>query len=160
LLNQFRLETLRYWLSPFAVVLLGFLLYFTWIERWLYLRLAPANAVERIYRQLYRVGRPLAGERTKAETAHEFMEKLTNQIHTIRERSRFTKYLFRAPQDVQYLTDVYQDTLFAHHKIDKDDAGTALNTWKHLRVRLMLARLHVVARRALAPTRQSPDFIQ
>ncbi|HEX6035574.1 MAG TPA: transglutaminase-like domain-containing protein, partial [Anaerolineales bacterium] len=54
LLNQFRLETLVYWLLPVGVVLLGFLLYFTWIERWLYLRLSPEVAVERIYRRLYR----------------------------------------------------------------------------------------------------------
>ena len=160
LLNQFRLETLLVGFSPFAIVLLGFLLYFVWIERWLYLRLAPATAMEKIYRQLYRLGRPLAGERTKAETAYEFMDKLIDTIRDMRERSRFTKYLFRAQQDVQYLTDVYQDTLFADHMPDKNDAGTALKTWKHLRLRLMLARLHVAASRVFAPKKPSPDSIQ
>jgi hypothetical protein len=146
LLNQFRLETLLYWLSPFAVVLLGWLLYFTWIERWLYLRLAPAAAVEKIHRRLYRLGRSLAGERTRAETASEFMQKLIDKIDEIRLRSRFTKYLSSAGHDIEILTDTYQKTLFAHHTIDKEAAKAALNTWRRLRLRLLFARLYVVAR--------------
>lgn len=150
LLNQFRLETLLYWLSPFAVLLFGLILYFTLIERWMYMRLAPAAAVEKIYRRLYRMGRPLAGERTKAETAHEFMHKLIDRIETIQERSRYTGYLSRASREVEYLTDVYQQTLFAHHTLDRKDVKTALSTWKHLRLRLLLARVHVVVRRAFS----------
>ena len=140
LLNQFRLEMLLYWLSPFGVFLLGSLLYFAWIESWLYLRLAPEMAVEKIYRRLYRLGRPLAGERTQSETAYEFMQKLIDNINRSRERSRFRKYLSSIQQDVQFLTDLYQDTLFAHHTIDKDDARTALSTWQHLRPRLLFTR--------------------
>jgi transglutaminase-like putative cysteine protease len=142
LLNQFRFETLLYWLSPVGIVLLGSLLYFIWIERWLYLRLAPATAVEKIYRRLYRLGRPVAGERTKAETAYEFMQKLVNHIDSLRGRSRFTTYLSGTQQNIQFLTDMYQNTLFAHHTIDKRDVRTALRIWKRLRVRLYVARLH------------------
>ena len=160
LLNRFRLEILLYALSPFAILLFGLLLYFTLIERWFYMRLAPAVAVERIYRSLYRMGRPLAGERTRAETAYEFMGKLIEKINAIRERSRYTNYLLSAPQDVQYLTDMYQDTLFARHILDKRDVKTALSTWKRLRLRLLLARFYVVARRVFVPTKQSPDFIR
>jgi transglutaminase-like putative cysteine protease len=152
LLNRFRLEMLLYWLSPFAIAILSLLLYFLWIERWLYMRLAPATAIEKMYRQLYRLGRPLAGERTKAETAYEFMGRLIDKLDAIRERSRFAKSLFRAQQDVKYLTDMYQDTLFAPHTMNKEGARQALNTWKHLRLRLLLARIYVVARRSLATT--------
>lgn len=141
LLNQFRLETLLYWLSPFVILFFLVVLYFTWIERWLYMRLAPAIAVEKIYRQLYRLGRPLVGERAKAETAYEFMEKLTGKINTLKEHSRFTNYLSRAQQDVQYLTHLYQYSLFAHHAIEKDDVRTAFHTWKRLRLRLFMAKL-------------------
>jgi hypothetical protein len=153
LLTRFRLETLLYWLSPFAVVGLGLLLYFTWIERWLYLRLSPATAMEKIYRRLYRVGRPLAGERTDAETAYEFMQKLINAIQTIREHSRFTNYLSKASQDIRFLTDTYQATLFAHHTLAKEDVRTTLNTWKRLRVLLYLARVNS----ALTHVRLSPS---
>ena len=160
LLNQFRLETLLYWLSPFGILLLGLFLYFTWIEHWLYLRLAPAMAVEKIYRRLYRLGRPLAGERTQAETAYEFMQKLVDAIHGIKAHSRFTKYLSRAQQDVHFLTELYQDTLFARHTLDREGVRTALNTWRHLRLRMLILRLHVFARRVLAPTKPSPDLMK
>jgi hypothetical protein len=151
LLNRFRFEILLYGLSPFAIILFGLLLYFTLIERWLYMRLAPAVAIERIYRSLYRVGRPLAGERTRAETAYEFMGKLIEKISDIRGHSRYTHYLLRAPQDVRYLTGTYQDTLFARQALDKNDVKIVLNTWKHLRLRLLLARIiaslnHVIRR--------------
>lgn len=160
LLNRFRFEMLLYLLSPFAIVSLGLLLYFNWIEGWLYLRLAPEAAIEKIYRQLYRWGRPLAGERTKAETAYEFMSKLIDRTNTIGEYSRNAKYLSRAPEHIQHLTDVYQDTLFAAHTIDKNDARIALDIWKHLRMRLLFARLHVAARKALSPPRHASDFVR
>ena len=160
LLNRFRLETLLYWLSPIAVVLFGFLLYFMWIERWLYIRLAPAVAIEKIYRQLYRWGRPLAGERTKAETAYEFMTKLNDKIHKVMQQSHNPKYLSRTSQYIEYLTERYQDSLFALHTIDKQDVITAFHTWRHLRLRLLLVRWHVLIRKALFRKRHSSDFIQ
>jgi transglutaminase-like putative cysteine protease len=140
LLNRFRLETLLYSLASLAVIPLGLLLYFTWIERWLYLRLAPAAAVEKIYRRLYRLGRPLAGEHTRAETAYEFMRKLISRMNSIRARSRFSKVLSRAGQDIEFLTDLYQSSLFARYTIDRQDTEAALQTWKHLRLRVWIAR--------------------
>src|SRR5215207_2315906 len=141
LLNRFRLETLLYWGSPLAIVILSLFLYFTWIERWLYMRLAPAVAIEKIYRQLYRWGRPLAGERTTAETAYEFMGKFIDRIQDIERHSRLGKFLFRTRQDVRLLTELYQDSLFAHYTLDAQASRTALDTWKDLRLRLLLARL-------------------
>jgi hypothetical protein len=140
LLNRFRIETAFIWFSPIAVILLFSLLYFTVIERWLYLRLAPEVAIERVYRRLYHLGRPLAGERTQAETAFEFMQRLVNQIDAMRKHSRFTKLFSAAAQDIELLTHLYQDTLFGRKDIQKNDARTALNTWKRLRLRLMLAK--------------------
>jgi hypothetical protein len=152
LLNRFRLETLLYSLASLAVIPLGLLLYFTWIERWLYLRLAPAAAVEKIYRRLYRLGRPLAGERTRAETAHEFMRKLVSRMNSIRARSRFSTYLSRAGQDVAFLTDMYQSSLFARRTMNRHEVNAALQAWTHLRPRLFVARfsdrLHRMAMRA------------
>jgi hypothetical protein len=141
LLNRFRLETLLYWLSPLAIAILSLLLYFTWIERWLYMRLAPTVAIEKIYRQLYRWGRPLAGERSTAETAYEFMGKFSDRIQLIERRSRFGRFLFRTRHDVKLLTELYQDSLFAHYTLDAQASRTAFDTWKSLRWRLLLARL-------------------
>ncbi len=149
LLNRFRLETLLYWLSPLAIVILCLLLYFIWIERWLYMRLAPTVAIEKIYRQLYRWGRPLAGERTTAETAYEFMGKFIERIQVIERRSRFGRFLFRTHHDVRLLTELYQDSLFAHHTLDAQASGTAFDTWKYLRLRLLLARFSNFANRVI-----------
>ena len=145
LLTLFRLETLLYWLSPLAIILVALIIYFAFIERWLYMRLVPADAVERIYRRLYRLGRPLAGEHIKAETASEFMRKLISSIDEIRKRSRVKNVLAPAPREIEGLTDLYQDSLFADQTIDKEDARSALRTWKNLRLRLLLARLIAMA---------------
>ncbi|HLO32714.1 MAG TPA: transglutaminase-like domain-containing protein [Anaerolineales bacterium] len=142
LLNRFRLETALYWSAPLVVILCVLILYFAFIERWRYMRLAPATAIEQIYRRLYRLGRPLAGERTRAETASEFMEKLVIRIDRLREHSRFTKLLFSAQNDIELLTDMYQDTLFSHSNIQKQEAHTALRAWKRLRLRLWVARIN------------------
>jgi transglutaminase-like putative cysteine protease len=153
LLNRFRLETAMYWLSPIVLILVLFLLYFILIEQWLYMRLAPALAIERVYRRLYRLGRPLAGERALAETAYEFMRKLLSEIDRMRQDSRFTKLFSSVQKDIELLTDLYQDTLFSHKELQKNDARIALKIWKHLRLRLMVARINVIARRLRAERR-------
>ena len=141
LLNRFRLETAIYWLSPIVLILVLLLLHFILIEQWLYMRLAPALAIERVYRRLYRLGRPLAGERTQAETAYEFMRKLVSEIHRLGGSSRFTKLFSGIQQDIELLTDLYQDTLFSRNELQKNDARKALSIWKHLRLRLTVARI-------------------
>ena len=117
----------------------------------MYLRLAPQDAVERIYRRLYRAGRPLAGARTNAETAREFMARLTTKLNEVQRHSYFQKALALAEQEVLFLTKLYERTLFADHAIPKNDAVTALILWKRLRLRLMLARMLTGTRRKLAP---------
>jgi hypothetical protein len=140
LLYRFRLEKAIYWLSPIMILLFICILYFTLIERWWYMRLAPATAIEKMYRRLYRLGRPLAGERTRAETAYEFMRKLIRGIDEVKEHSRFAKLFSSADQDVELLTGMYQASLFGHNNIQKHEARKALNTWKHLRLRLLIVR--------------------
>lgn len=149
LLHRFRLEKAIYWSSPLMIGLLLCILYFTLIERWWYLRLAPATAVEKMYRSLYRLGRPLAGERARAETAYEFMQKLVNGIDKLKERSRFAKLFSGAQQDIELLTDMYQDVLFSHNNTQKQAARKALHTWKHLRLRLLIARGHALLKKNL-----------
>jgi hypothetical protein len=152
LLYRFRLEKAIYWLSPVMFILLACIFYFTLIERWWYMRLAPALAIERMYRRLYRLGRPLAGERTRAETAHEFMQKLVVAIDKVKDHSRFAKLFFSARQDVELLTDLYQDSLFNRTNIQKHEARRALKTWKHLRLRLLIARMSALLKKDMKAT--------
>lgn len=147
LLLRFRLERAIYWLSPMIVILFGFLLYFSLIERWWYLRLEPASAITKMYQRLYRLGRPLAGERARAETASEFMQKLVHGIEHVQQRSRFSKLLSGTRQDIELLTDLYQDALFSDNAVRKHEARQALSAWKHLRVRLLIARGNALLRK-------------
>jgi hypothetical protein len=155
LLSRFRLIKTIYWLSPLAVILFGLIFYFALLERWLYLRLAPNIAIEKIYRRLYHVGRPLAGERTRAETAYEFHQKLVRKIHAVGEHSRFAKFFMDARQEIESLTSVYQDTLFSDNNIKKKDVRKALNTWKRLRLRLLITRTYGVATSSATAPRRS-----
>ena len=94
------------------------------------------------------MGRPLAGERTKAETAFEFMQKLVSRIDRLGNRSYSTKVFSSARQHIEFLTELYQDSLFSHNNIEQSDSRKAWNAWTHLRLRLILARIHVIAGRA------------
>ena len=141
LLNRYRTELALIWLSPIVVLFFLTLLYFTVIERWLYMRLSPATAIERIYRRLYRLGRPLAGERARAETAYEFTDRLIDKVQRIAQGSQFTKLFAKASDDIDLLTNIYYVSLFSGHSTQKKDSIKALNTWKQLRLRLMIARV-------------------
>ena len=155
LLNRFRLEQALYWSSPLVLILILLFLYFSLIEGWIYMRLAPALAIERVYRRLYHLGRPLAGQRAQAETAYEFMQKLAGEIDSIKGHSRFTALFSSVRQDVESLTHMYHSTLFSRNNIQKNDAHRALRTWKHLRLRLMVARINVIARSRWSSRRRS-----
>jgi hypothetical protein len=113
------------------------------IERWQYMGLAPALAIEKIYRKLYRQGRSLAGERTRAETAHEFMQKLISKMDAIRKSSVSKKSMLRAQNNIELLTDLYQATLFRQSHMQKSDIEKALKAWKQLRLRLLITRMNV-----------------
>ena len=154
LLNRYRTELILLWLSPVIGIFLITLLYFTIIERWYYMRLLPAAAIERIFRRLYRLGRPLAGEGLRAETAYEFSNKLMNKMDETVYRGRFAKIFAATKNDIDQLTNMYYASLFSQHQTQKKDTIRAFKTWKQLRLRLMIARLMSLRARAL---RQAQD---
>jgi transglutaminase-like putative cysteine protease len=142
LLNRFRIEKTIDLVAPIAIIFISVLLYYSVIEGWRYLRLAPGLAIEKIVRKLYRQGRSLAGERTRAETAYEFKQKLVDRMDTTGKKTIIKRLLFRARNDVELLTDLYQATLFRQNDIQKNDVKKALKAWKHLRIRLLIARMN------------------
>jgi len=144
LLTRFRLEKLIYFLLPMFIVLMIVLVYFTLIERWWFLRMKPAIAIEKIYRKFYRAGRPFAGTRTRAETAHEFAQKLTERLIELAAGSRFEKLLANIKSNVISLTDLYDSALFIDVQVHKQDSRTAWRTWTQLRWRLLFVRILLV----------------
>jgi transglutaminase-like putative cysteine protease len=141
LLIRFHLEKAIYWVMPLGSAIALFILYFALIEKWIYLRLAPIPAIEKIYRRFYRLGRPLAGERTRAETAYEFITKLSNKVDVMSADSRFVKLLSVLQNEAITLANLYQSTLFVNRRPEKKDARLAWQSWKGLRWRLLLARI-------------------
>ena len=139
LLNRYRTEIALIWISPIVALFVLAFLYFVFIERWLYMRLSPAAAIERIYRRFYRLGRPLTGERTQGETAYEFAIRLVEKLQEIMQRSLFTKLFAKAQNDIELLTNLYYVSLFSQNQTQKNDAIRAVNIWKQLRLRLIVA---------------------
>ena len=152
LLQRFRLERAIYWFAPFGILIFLCLTYFTIIERLYYRRLAPPDAIEKIYRRIYRLGRPLAGPRTRAETTHEFVQKLATNLDWLGKNTRSEKMFFRAKQEIESLTNLYETVLFRRSSLEQKDSRQALMTWKQLRLRLLRARMAVFLRRVLRGT--------
>jgi transglutaminase-like putative cysteine protease len=141
LLTRFRLEKLTYFLLPLFIVVVITLVYFTLIERWWVLRMKPSIAIENIYRKLYRAGRPFVGIHMRAETSHEFAEKLADKLIELAEGSRFEKLLADIKNNTMSLTGLYDSALFIDVQVQKQDARTAWHTWTQLRWRLLFARI-------------------
>jgi hypothetical protein len=149
LLALFRFEKILTWISPFAGIAIPVLLYFVLIERWLYLRLAPVTAIEHIYQNFYRAGRPFAGQWVHAETSSEFLFKLNNTIAELGSQSRFERSFKKAIVNANSLTELYHSSLFTLHQTQKQDAQTAWQTWKHLRIQLFFVRLFMYSRQII-----------
>ncbi len=141
LLTRFRLEKVAYILTPLFIAMILFLFYFTVIERWWYLRMTPALAIERIYRKFYRAGRPFAGAQTRAETSHEFANKLMYKLAGLDQQSRFKTMLANLKSNTSTLTDLYASALFVDVHVQKQDSRTAWRIWTQLRWRLWFARI-------------------
>ena len=141
LLNRYRTELILIWASPVIVMLLIVLLYFTVIERWYYLRLAPKTAIERIYQRLYRFGHPVLGHNVRGETALEFSNRLNYKLDEIKHQSGYTKIFNKVKNEIDELTNIYYTSLFSQHNTQKKEVITAFNIWRQLRVRLITTRV-------------------
>jgi len=140
LITQFRLERILIWSSPALGILFVTIIYFAFIERWLYLRLAPTLAIERIYQNFYRVGRPLAGKWEPAETSSEYLSKIMSTAITIKNQNRFVKLLDDLKVNASQLTVLYHSTLFAVHKTSSKDVRDAWKIWIRLRRQIYVTR--------------------
>ncbi len=140
-LFQLTNTNLLYWISPLIFIILLVVLYFALLERFWVLRRAPANAVAILFQRYYRAGRPLAGTRTRAETASEFTSRLIHTIDDMDERFQRTKQLKTIRVNAQQLTSLYLHSMFSNHMVDRQDASKAFTLWKQLRLQLWIARV-------------------
>ena len=126
-------------LVPLGLVILVVLVYFAILEPLMLARIAPAAAIENLYKRLYRSGRPLAGERVHAETAYEFTQKLIETIQSVNAKS--TRASDELQKDMQHLTLIYQSSLFSNHTVAQQDVKMALMIWRRLRRALIVERV-------------------
>jgi hypothetical protein len=130
------------------IILLALALYYGIIERIWYSSLAPATAIERIYKNLYRTGRPLTGIQNHSETANEFANRLIQRLNEYRSTSR-VKGLFVVPHsEIAELTGMYNAVLFRDVSTRKDDFDHAWKTWKRIRWALWRARMITSSQRS------------
>lgn len=147
LITQFRLEKILLWTSPALVALGLMILYFAFFEKWMYLRLAPAVAIDRIYQNFYRAGRPLAGDWKHAETSTEFLQRFNRRTNELSSRSRFKKMLNALTFNANSLTELYHATLFISYQPRKQDAIKAWGAWKRLRTNLFFTKVFLLKQR-------------
>jgi transglutaminase-like putative cysteine protease len=133
--------SLLYSVLTVGFVLLVSVLYFSILERFWILSRAPTSAVAILYQRYYRLGRPLAGTRTRAETASEFTSRLIHAVEENDVRAIRIKSSQSIKEDAQQLTSIYLLSLFSNHRVEKEDAGNAFMLWRRLRLKLWMARL-------------------
>jgi hypothetical protein len=61
---------------------------------------------------------------------------------------RLARLFTRTQHDIDQLTDIYYASLFSRPQTEKNDAIRAFNIWKHLRLRLTIARISVILSKA------------
>jgi transglutaminase-like putative cysteine protease len=137
-LFQLTSTKLLYWISPLGILLLLVAVYFTVFERLWILRRKPVDAIGFLYRRYYRMGRSLAGNRTRAETASEFTYKLISRLDEMDKADSRGSATPRA--EAQQLTNIYLRSLFSNHSVQKGDSGYAFELWKQIRRQLLGAR--------------------
>lgn len=140
-LNVFRLEKVLVWTSPLLGLLLIALVYFFFIEKWLYLRLEPAIGIHRIYRNFYRLGKILTGEISRAETSNEFLAKITQIIKETKSIKRDSKGFAKAIKNAEALTLIYHRSLFMDYPTTKVDLLSAWHLWISLRYQLLITKI-------------------
>lgn len=140
-LTIFRLEKILIWTSPLLGLFVIALIYFVFIERWLYLRLEPAVAIHRIYQNFYRSGEKLTGEISRAETSSEYLERVIQKMNETETKTRYKKPFAQARKNAQALTRIYQRSLFMDYHTKKEDALSAWRLWASLRYQFLVAKL-------------------
>ena len=138
-----------WWMLPGMVALLFILGGLMWLaaDSWRLRRLTPAVAIATLYRRLQRQGQRLALRQWAGETPYEFASALARRIDLLAQKWRWGKSLLPIPQEVDYLTNLYVQTSYSRHTPNNTDQRQAIQSWRRLRRRLLLARLSAWAAR-------------
>ena len=123
----------------FAVLLLAAALQLG--EAWLLTRIPTAQAIQWIYRGVYRLGRDPASRRIGGETASEFASGLQTRLEALARHGYLRGPLAPARAELELLTRFYLRVTYTERKLGKGRLRRALRAWRNLRWRLLLARI-------------------
>jgi hypothetical protein len=114
-------------------------------------RLAPASAIQLVFKRLRRLARPISGMIPVDQTATQYAFDLNKQLSLLKTSEQTQNYLSPAFHEVNQLADLYSRSLFAPTVPDRKEAQQAIQTWSRLRWRVLLANLFSIKNRSITP---------
>jgi len=110
-------------------------------EYWLLTQIPTTRAIQRIYREVYRLGRKLTSPANAGETTSEFAFTLDEHLRNLIKRGGPSRFLAPASEELHLLTDLYISAIYSPRPPHKKELRHALRAWQNLRWRLWLARV-------------------
>lgn len=129
----------RAWFPVFIIFICPLL----WIgyDSFRFSRLSPAQTTQLLYMRLRRLARPVTGSPSRSETAHSYAFILIQRLSSMKISPRLQKMLAPARIEIEQLTELFSNSLFAPLPPTRADVNVAIRNWSRLRWRLLLANI-------------------
>lgn len=134
------------WLLPTLFVIIFLIIWIIW-DIVSFIWLEPAFVIQRLYNRLRRLAQPLSGFSPPHETAHQYALALTQKIQSLHTSKYLQTSIYSSCIEVNQLTNLYSQSLFAPQPTSQQDAQIALRTWRRLRWKIMVLNLLVQKKR-------------
>ncbi|MBL6981136.1 MAG: hypothetical protein ISR58_08085, partial [Anaerolineales bacterium] len=105
-----------------------------WADSWQLRRAAPNQAIEKIFRRMYRFGPRLELPVRQGSTPNEFSANLGNEFSE----------LTPVKKELCTLSDFHNRAAYSQNPLTSPEQNDAIKIWLHLRRRLLLAWLKKV----------------
>jgi len=129
----------RAWFPVFIILFCGLL----WIgyDSFRFSRLDPSRTTQLLYGRLRRLARPVTGFASRSETAHSYAFVLIQRLSSMQVSLRLQNWLMPARVEIEQLTELFSNSLFAPLPPTRADVNVAIRNWSRLRWRLLLANI-------------------
>ena len=104
-------------------------------------RLDPSQTVQLLYWRFRRLARPVTGFASRSETAHSYAFILIQRLSSMQVSPRLQNWLMPARIEIEQLTELFSNSLFAPLPPTRADVNVAIRNWSRLRWRLLLANI-------------------
>ncbi len=104
-------------------------------------RLDPSRTIQILYMRLRRLARPVTGSASRSETAHSYAFTLIQRLSSMKVSLRMQSWLKPARIEIEQLTELFSNSLFAPLPPTRADVNVAIRNWSRLRWRLLLANI-------------------